>query len=296
MAGHAKVGGSVSPVELTRAFLDASAAGAETSVDTARLGERLVACDRRARTAWPRVHVEPVAFAAHLGRHCTTDADLDALAIEDLYLACACAAQDAAALQILHARLLPSLETALRRLDLGDGDLGDVTLAIVQRLVVDDPPKIASYAGRGSLAQWLAAVGAREALSRRRTAARRRGLLEAAADDLAPADPELSFLKAHYRGHFRDAFREAVGQLPAADRTVLRHRFVDGLTLEQLAAAAGVHRATAARWLGKIRQTLLTSTREGLHARLGVDEREIDSVFRLIASNFEVSVRGLLER
>ncbi len=279
---------------LTRAFVDAAAPGVATSVDYARLGERLLACDRRARTAWPRVHVEPTVFAAHLGRQCSADTDLDALAIEDLYLACACAARDDAALQILHAQHLPSLETALRRLDLGDDELADVTVAIVQRLVVDDPPRIASYAGRGSLAQWLAAVGAREALSRRRTAARRRGLLEAAAEELAPADPELTFLKAHYRDHFRDAFRDAVGKLPAADRTVLRHRFVDGLTLEQLAAAAGVHRATAARWLGKIRQTLLSTTREGLHARLGVDEREIDSVVRLIASNFEVSVRGLL--
>lgn len=272
----------------------ASPEGIETSVDTARLGERLAGCHRRATTAWPEVDVAPQVFAAHLGRHCSDDGDLDTLALEDLYLACACAAQDAAALRILHEQHLVALEQALHRLDLGTDELGDVQLAIVQRLVVDDPPKIASYRGRGSLAQWLAAVGAREALSRRRTAARRRGLLEAAADDLAPADPELSFLKAHYREHFREAFREAMGRLDPQDRTVLRHRFVDGLTLDQLAAAAGVHRATAARWLAKIRETLLARTRDGLNRRLGVDGREIDSVFRLIASNFEVSVRGLL--
>jgi RNA polymerase sigma-70 factor (ECF subfamily) len=248
----------------------------------------------QARSAWPELEIDADAFARHLHRHCPEGGDLDALAIEDLYLALGCALRDAKALQILHARLGPGIDRALSRLALDPDEVDDVREAIVHRLVVDDPPKIADYAGRGSLLQWLSAVAAREALTRKRTAARRRGLLDAAADDLAPGDPELHFLKSHYRAHFREAFADAVAALAPPDRTVLRHRFVDGLTLDQLARAAGVHRATAARSLARIRQELLESTRLGLHERLGVQAAEIDSVVRLIASNFEVSVQRLL--
>ena len=251
---------------------------------------------KRAHLAWPDLAIDPGDFAAHLARHCPDDGDLDALAIEDLYLALACARRDEAALRILHERLLPAVDRALSRLSLAPGEIDDVRDAIVQRLVVDEPPKIAAYAGRGSLSQWLAAVAAREAMTRQRTAARRRGLLDAAAEELAPEDPELHFLKSHYRVHFRHAFADAVAALAPPDRTVLRHRFVDGLTLDQLAAALGVHRATAARSLARIRTELLESTRVGLRERLGVEAAEVDSVVRLIASNFEVSVKRLLQR
>jgi RNA polymerase sigma-70 factor (ECF subfamily) len=264
--------------------------------DPSALAERLESCARRGRSAWPSVELDPTTFAGHLGRHCRTPTDLDALAITDLYLACACARRDDAALRILHERIGPEFDRALARLGLDRDEADDVRLAVMQRLVVDTPPKIGSYAGRGSLAQWIAAVAARDAISRRRTEARRRGLLEAAAEDLAPADPELGFLKSHYRAEFKEAFGAAVSALSPTDLTVLRHRFIDGLTLDQLAAAAGVHRATAARWLARIRSDLLDSTRLALRERLGVDAAEVESVVRLIASNFEVSVRRLLAR
>jgi len=255
---------------------------------------RLQTCVGLGRAAWPGVTVDAITFATHLGRHCAAASDLDKLAIEDLYLAAACAARDDAALRALDAKLAPDLERALSRLRLGPDELDDIRLVVMTRLVVDTPPKVALYSGRSSLEHWLAAVIAREALTRRRTAARRRGLLEAAADNLAPADPELSFIKSHYREHFKSAFADAVAGLPPGDRTVLRHRFVDGLTLDQLAAALGVHRATSARRLAAIREALLSATRGGLCDRLGVEGPEVDSVVRLIASNFEVSVRRML--
>lgn len=210
-------------------------------------------------------------------------------------MAAAAAASDPTAVGTVVAVLAPALARGLERLGLTQDEQDDIRLAVTKRLLVDTPPKIAEFAGRGSLRHWLGTVGVREAIGRQRTAARRRTLLETA-QAVAPADPELAFLKQHYRAEFSRAFGEAIEALSPTDRTVLRHRFVDALTLDQLAAACGVHRATAARWLANIRSQILERTRGALGARLGVDSTELDSVFRLIASNFEVSVRGLLAR
>ncbi len=278
-----------SPAEALVASLDPAIA---SSFDVESLETELAVCLERGRTAWPTLDVGAVEFAVHLGRHCRGRADLGSMEIEDLYLACACTARRELALAALLLRLAAVVERAARR---GGGDDPDeIQLAVTQRLVIDEPPKIGSYGGRGPLDQWLAAAVAREAISRRRTAARRRALLDDAAEQLAPADPELGFLKTHYRAEFKAAFEDALSALAPNDRTVLQHRFVDELTLDQLAAASGVHRATAARWLARIRGELLTSTRHGLHRRLGIEGSEIDSLVRLIASNFEVSVRRLL--
>lgn len=277
---------------LARAFVAELRHDVVTNSQLAGLEAELRGCVERGRAALPEAKLDPDAFAAHLGGHCAEPTDLNALQAEDLYLACACAHKDKAAL----AELLSRLEAVGDRIaGAGAGDDADeIRLAVTQRLVMGDPPKISAYAGRGTLSQWLAAAMAREQISRRRTAARRQGLLQHAATELAPADPELAFLKTHYRAEFKAAFGEALAALDPKDQTVLRHRFVDELTLEQLAVACGIHRATAARALARIRASLLTSTRERLHVRLRIEGAEIDSVVRLIASNFDVSVQRLL--
>ncbi len=278
-----------SPARALVAALDPAVAA---SFDDRGLDDELRGYLERGRAGLAAVELGAAEFAAHLGRHCRRRQDLAQLQVEDLYLACACVARHEVALAELLRRLAEVVERTVPA-EHGD-DPDEIRLAVTQRLVMDDPPKIAGYAGRGSLCQWLAAAVARERIGRRRTAARRRARLDQAADALAPADPELAFLKTHYRAEFKAAFTRALDGLAPNDRTVLRHRLVDALTLDQLAAACGVHRATAARWLARIRAELLASTRSELRRRLGVEEPELDSVVRLIASNFEVSVRRLL--
>lgn len=249
---------------------------------------------RRAAAAWPDLDVPSDAFAAWV-RERSGDGGVERLDLEGLFLACACARGDERAIRAFHDRFDPEIGVALHRLGLATDVAKDVRQAVVTKLFLGDAPKIAAYSGRGNLAHWVRAVAAREALGLRRTAARRDRLLEAVGD-LAPEDPELGFLKERYRSEFREAFSAALAGLSADDRTVLRYRFVDGLTLEQLAAATGVHRATGARWLSRIRADLLDATRGELQDRLRVDRTELDSILRLIQSKFEVSVRRLLRR
>ena len=214
---------------------------------------------------------------------------------DDLDLARACLEGTAAALETFRDRHALDIDLALQRLGLDAATAGDVKSTVLEKLLAPPDPKLARYTGQGPLSAWIKAVATREAMSLRRTAARRRDLLEVAGAALTPLDPELAFLKRHYRDAFREAFHAAFEGLDAADKLLLRYRVVDALTLPQLAAACGVHRATAARRLATLRTRLFDGTRQHMTEHLAVPEEELESIFRLIQSNFEVSMRKLLD-
>jgi RNA polymerase sigma-70 factor, ECF subfamily len=100
----------------------------------------------------------------------------------------------------------------------------------------------------------------------------------------------LDQMKAEYRTEFATSLREAIAELTAEDRTLLRQQIVDGLSIDALGAAYGVHRATAARWINRARGALVAATRTRLAARLAVSVEEIDSVIRLVQSRLDASV------
>ena len=156
-------------------------------------------------------------------------------------------------------------------------------------------PGIADYAGRGDLGAWLRSVTVRTALKSLRQARRDRPV-DADLDALAApgASPELALLRASCAADFRAALAEALAALSARDRTLLRQHFVDNLTIDELAPVYGVHRATAARWLARLRAEVLGQTRDALARRLGPAAPELTSVLRLIDSQLDLSLSRLL--
>lgn len=246
------------------------------------------------RQRWPKVGLTREAFETWLDDDSPSADPAGERDIAGLYLARGCAIRDAGALEMFDERVRPEIGRALNRIGLSSPDAADVSSRVVERLLVEQPPRIGQYRGRGGLVNFVRAVAVRSATSQRRTAARRAGLLETL-DAPEPDDPELAYLKQHYRAQFKAAFGVAVQQLDSGDRRTLRYRFVEALTLEQLAAVLGVHRATAARSLARIRQELLDGTRRGLRESLDVGAHEFESIVRLIQSNFDVSVRRLLD-
>ena len=68
-----------------------------------------------------------------------------------------------------------------------------------------------------------------------------------------------------------------------------------GLTVDQVGEVYGVHRATATRWLAKIRAQVLADTRGELAQELSVPARELESIMQLVQSRLDVSVQRLLE-
>jgi RNA polymerase sigma-70 factor, ECF subfamily len=152
--------------------------------------------------------------------------------------------------------------------------------------------RVADYAGLGSLRRWVRTAAVRLALNQGRGVQE----LATADDDLAArlpdgGDAELSFLKARYRPAFAAALREGLDALAAGDQNLLRQRYVDGLSLEELGALHGVHRATALRRLERARQALLDDVRARLRSRLNLDSGEMESLLRLVASRIEVTLR-----
>src|SRR5262249_32321867 len=112
--------------------------------------------------------------------------------------------------------------------------------------------------------------------------------------DVATAgdDPELAFLKHQYREQFRAAFAAAVAALEPRDRNILRHRYVDGLEVNELATIYGLHRVSMSRTLSRIRDELLAGIGRNLHTA----GDELESIMALIASQLELSLSGLLRR
>jgi RNA polymerase sigma-70 factor (ECF subfamily) len=113
------------------------------------------------------------------------------------------------------------------------------------------------------------------------------------ADDIA-LDPELAYLKSHYRELMQSAFADAVASLEPRQRLALRYQLVEHLNTERIGALFGVHAATARRWVALAREQLWNATRHGVMHRLGIRPAEFESIVRLVRSELDMSVARLL--
>ena len=243
------------------------------------------------KAAWPEISPSRESFAAYVGARSTGGHDLRGA---DLFLACACVEGDSRAITAVSEMISEEVTRSAR----GRSGADDVAQTVRVKLLVGDSPRIAEYAGRGSLRGWLRVVVARAMVDAARQGKRR----ELPADDRelfdlpARGDPELSFIKDHYREEFRGAFEAALRSLEPSERRLLRHQFADRLSIDQIGALYRIHRATAARQLSRAREELLSRTRRELSKRLELGRAELESVMRLIQSQLHVSLCRLLEQ
>lgn len=250
------------------------------------------------RAQWPALVLDPAHLATWLAERIDPASDLEAaqqLHVASLYLTCACIHGVPGSYQAFRERHGPDVDGALRRLGLSDAAADDVRQAVLGKLFVAGSEKIRGYNGRGALGGWVRAVVVRQAISM----GRRRAPLDLARDEVpaqlpALADPEREVLQARYGEQLREALRDAVGGLPAEDRNLLRFRFVDGLTLDELARVFDVHRATIARRLAKARTTVRRVALERLRVKYRVGVSDAASLVRLVRSQLDLSLSGLL--
>lgn len=244
--------------------------------------------------AWPGVEVEEAEFRRYLAVRPAARASG-----ADLYLACACAAGQGAALAAFEAHYLSQVPAMVSRLSLSADRIDEVQQRVRTKLLVAGPqePRILHYGGQGALGSWVRVVALREA----HTLLRQRGEGRLPEDDLAGAgvlggalDPELDYVRQRYQGDFKQALRDAIVSLGSEERNLLRLCFVDGLSIDQLGGIFGVHRATAARKVQRVREQVFEHTRQLLRERLGVQHGELDSLIRVLRSQLNVSLRALL--
>jgi RNA polymerase sigma-70 factor (ECF subfamily) len=261
--------------------------------------ERMAAAVARGRAAHPELDLDEATFARRLAQLAgNAGAPLDALAVEDLFLACACVAGARGAAAEVQRRYRPEVRGAIARVVTGP-DAVDIEQRLwVELLTASDraPPKIAGYAGQAPLGRWLSVAAQRTALnwvrSSRAEARARKG---AGAEPVHDTPPEVAFIKDRYRLAFEQALGRALANVSDRDRALLRLHLVNGLSMERAGQMFGVSQPTASRWLAAARDALLDDVKATLHAELRVSSLEMKSLADLVASRLDLSLSELLK-
>jgi len=279
--------------------LPAARRGARHAELETRLADQLA----EAKGRWPDVTVDPRRFVTHwaaqLARASDVGAAIEQLHLADLYLAFGCAEGDTCALRSF-GTLLSSVAGAVRSVDGTPSFVDEILQRLRTRVLVPEDgksPRILDYAGRGSLENWLRAGALRLALNARRDA--RRGpepLPEASLwEPAAPtADRTLELLRGKYATEFGTALRAAFASLEPGERNVLRMHFLEGLSLNQIAAMYQVNKSTISRRMAKARETLLERTRSQLERALALPSTELDSLLEQLGPRLDLSLSSVL--
>jgi RNA polymerase sigma-70 factor (ECF subfamily) len=257
---------------------------------------------RQGQATWPGIAVGAEAFVSYLGHRARgalpPETALRGLRATDLYLACACVQGDPGAIAAFETHHLSKTDGYLARLKATPVQIEEVKQSLRRRLLVPEregsAPLIAQYSGRGPLQAWVRVAAIRAALKLLQVARRETPLEEEVLQALPTfaEDPELHYLKDTYRGAFTASLREAFRLLSPRTLNLLRYHYVDGLTTYEIAALYRVHQVTAARWLEKGRQEVLSETRRLLMQQLQVDQAECDSIMRLVQSHLDITLRS----
>jgi RNA polymerase sigma-70 factor (ECF subfamily) len=249
----------------------------------------------RGRAAWPTVQLEREVFAEHLRRLEAGDEHA-----EDLYLACACARGDGAALALFEQRFVAEVPRQIAHIDSSPAVADETRQLLREYLLVaagGERPRIADYAGRGPLSAWLRVAATRVVLQMKRKGKRVVASDDEVAERLAAAEPdaEVALLRKRYAGELALALKAAIGGLPERDRALLKMSVIDGLGIDELCRLYDVHRATVARWVVRLKQQIFDEAVARLRSRLALDTGDVESLCRVVASQLDFSLGGLVE-
>lgn len=254
--------------------------------DAALVEQRLAACVAAVQARWPGVRADDASFVAWLVARLDDDAPsveaaLDKLHLDELYLACACAAREPRALAAFDATYLahdPKIDD-------------DVKQAVRQRLFVGDAPRIATYGGRGDLGSWVRTVATRIAIDASRVAHEvptEDALLDALEID-PTSGPARDVLKAEARQCMQTALREALAALSARERMLLLQYYIDGVGVTELGKLHNLAASNISRQLAKARVTLLAHVKRSMMRQKQLGGSELDSLIELVRSQLSVT-------
>ena len=186
----------------------------------------------------------------------------------------------AAEIRIVHARARGSKPA-----------LDELAQAVRVKLFAGESPRIREYRGTGSLKNWVRVVATRTLIEMARATKDAESIDDSGVVPLSAPDddPEMAYLKRRYAVEVKEAFEDAAKELAAEDRNVLREHYARGLSIDQIAAVHGIHRATAARRLVSAREAVLAGTRRILMTRLRLSRAELESVVRMVESRMHVT-------
>ena len=237
------------------------------------------------------------AAALHHARSKTPDATLAAVATDDVYLVAGVLGGQTDALEVYREICGPDIDRVLRRL-LPDRDRLEARQELEAHILVGDDtrgPALGQYRGSGGVRAWTRAVATRAIIDMRRRDDRRPQVLPWAEDQ--PEGSEDDGLELDVGEHVaavRRAMQHAFAQLSVRQRNLLRQSVFHRLSIDELAALYGAHRATAARWLQRARADLSRHLEADFAASIDATPSAAASLLRALRSQADLSIRSFL--
>lgn len=249
------------------------------------------------------VAVPPSAFvprwAAALRHAQSSDAEatLTKVVTDDVYLVAGVLAGQADAVEVYRELCGPDVDRVLRRL-LPESDRVEARQELEARILVGSDargPALAQYRGSGGVRAWTRAVATRAVIDMRRRDDRRPQVLPWAEDQAEGSDEDgLDPAVGEHVAAVRDAMQRAFAMLTVRQRNLIRQSVFHRLSIDELAALYGAHRATAARWLQRARAELSQNLENDFAARIGASPSAAASLLRALRSQADVSIRSFL--
>jgi len=284
---------------LVRAFQKAAGGARGSAHPTGDLAALLGALYARGRAAHPRLAVGEEAFGRCLGR-CADETpvpELDKLAAEDLYLACACVEGVRGAADAFEAAHAKAIRRAVSRVTVTPHDRDEAEQRVRQHLLLGERaagPALAKYPGRITLARWIPVVALRIAISMNRSESVERRLREKAGAEAMGVSPENLYMKAELRQVLEPAVEEALAKLSDRDRMILRFYLIAGMKVRAIGATFGMSHQAVSKRLAAAREAMVAHVRHTVATRLKIPKDELSSIMRFVVSQLDVNISRIL--
>ena len=255
-------------------------------------GARLVqTAMERACGSWPGVAARLAEFESHARNHAVPASDL-ANRGHEFYLAFACSRGDEVAIRILENEYLARAIRVMARVNSAREFVDDASQTLRERLLVGPEPRIAQFAASGPLGAWLRVAALRTALNLLKV---RRNPDELLSAEMLELPAPMAVDGEHHQEIVQAAVEVAFKMLSARERNVLRLSYIEGSSIDHIAALYGSHRATAARWISAARERVLDHVAESVRVQLGLSASDARSLLLRVRSRIRISVMRLLD-
>jgi RNA polymerase sigma-70 factor, ECF subfamily len=287
-------------VSLRACFLEPMSQEIRDLEDAPDLEHRIAEKYRVAAESHPAILLADTEFATALGeRRAQRSFLLDEIFAADFFLAVAALSGHREALRVFEDTAMKTLVPALRRGGV-KAELADEMLRTIRESMfvgtARRKPKLAVYTGQVPLLAWVRMVAQRERIStlRRKQVEIPSGEGSDFAFAMVDQSPEFVALRTSNKKLFEAALTAAVAGLDDAERVLLQLHLKEGLGIDAVGERLGVHRATAARMVVRLKRRIFDGVRTCLQEQHALGAPSIDSLCAQMADNLDLTLSRIL--